>query len=147
MKTFVQSKKFKIALIVLGELVVLLLVFHLGILVGYRKAHFSYRWGENYHRNFGGPREGFFGNFHKDEYISSHGTFGSIVKIEGNTLIIKGEDNVERTALILPQTFIRGLTDNLSPHDLKVGDRVVILGSPNEQGQIEAKFIRLFPKS
>jgi hypothetical protein len=28
--------------------------------------------------------------------------------------------------------------------DLKVGDQVVIIGSPNEQGQIEAKLIRIF---
>jgi len=36
--------------------------------------------------------------------------------------------------------------ETVKKEDLKVGDWVVIIGSPNEEGQIEARLIRLFDK-
>ena len=36
--------------------------------------------------------------------------------------------------------------ETVKKEDLKVGDWVVIIGSPNEKGQIEARLIRLFNK-
>lgn len=146
--TFLQSKKFKIALMVLGALVVLLLVFRVGEFVGYRKARFSYRWGENYHRNFAGPRGGFFGDvrrgFGDKDFMSAHGTFGSIIKIDGATLIVKGSDTVEKTILVSDATTITSRREIILISDLAVDDRVAVIGSPNEQGQIAAKFIRVF---
>lgn len=143
-----QSKKFKIALVAIGALIVLLLVFKAGEFVGYRKARFSYKWGENYNRNFAGPRSGFFGNFGLSfgdkDYINAHGTFGSIIKIDGSTLIVKGSDNVEKTILISDTTTITSRRETIKAGDLKIDDRVVVIGSPNEQGQIEAKLIRVF---
>lgn len=145
---FFQSKKFKIILITIGALVVLLFVFKAGVFVGYKKAHFSYKWGENYQRNFAGPRGGFFGNFGRGfgdrDYTNAHGTFGSIIKIDGSTLIVKGSDNVEKTILVSDKTTITSRRETIKTSDLKVDDRIVIIGSPNEQGQIEAKLIRVF---
>lgn len=143
-----QSKSFKFALIVIGALIVLLLVFKVGVFVGYKKASFSYRWGENYHRNFAGPRGGFFGNFRHgfgdDAYINAHGTFGSIIKIDGTTLIIKGNGDTEKIVIASSTTEIRERHETIKINDLKVDDKVTIIGSPNEQGQIEAKLIRVF---
>jgi hypothetical protein len=152
---FFQSKTFRIGLIFIGALIVLLLVFKAGVFVGYKKAQFSYRWGENYHRNFAGPRSGFFGDFRRGlgdrDYINAHGTFGSIIKIDpaagsgqAATLIVKGSDNTEKTILVSDKTTIKSRREAIKIKDLKVDDRIVIIGSPNEQGQIEAKFIRLF---
>ena len=145
---FFQSKAFRITLITIGALIILLLVFKVGVFVGYRKAGFSYRWGENYHRNFGGPRGGFFGNFGYGfgdrDYTNAHGTFGSVIKIDGSTLIVKGSDNVEKTILVSDKTTITSRRETIKASDLKIDDRAVIIGSPNEQGQIEAKLIRVF---
>ncbi len=145
---FFQSKSFKVALIALGALIVLLLVFKVGVFVGYKKANFSYRWGENYHRNFGGPQGGFFGDFRRGfgdrDYINANGTFGSIIKIDNSTLVIKGKSDVEKTVLISEKTMISSRRESLNISDLKVDDRAVVIGSPNEQGQIEAKLIRVF---
>ena len=44
---FFQSKPFKILAVGILALIVLLLVFKAGEFVGYRKARFSYKWGEN----------------------------------------------------------------------------------------------------
>ncbi|KKT29274.1 hypothetical protein A3G55_02830 [Candidatus Giovannonibacteria bacterium RIFCSPLOWO2_12_FULL_44_25] len=145
---FLKQKTFKLAVLSIGALILLLLVFKAGVFVGYKKASFSYSWGENYHRNFAGPRGGFLSDFGRGfedkDFIGAHGTSGSIIKIDGSTLMIKGGDNVEKTILISDQTTIASRRKTIKAGDLKVDDRVVIIGSPNEQGQIEAKFIRLF---
>ncbi|MBI4991681.1 MAG: hypothetical protein HZB99_00485 [Candidatus Harrisonbacteria bacterium] len=145
---FFQSKIFKIVLIAIGALIVMILVFKAGEFTGYRKARFSYKWGENYHRNFAGPKGGFFGDFRRSfgdrDYINAHGTFGSIIRIDGSTLIIKGKGEVEKTVLVSDKTTIDSRRESLKASDLKVDDQVVIIGSPNDQGQIEAKFIRVF---
>lgn len=143
-----QSKKFKIALIVLGALIVLLAAFRAGEFVGYKKARFSYMWGENYHRNFAGPRGGFFGDVRREfkdrDFINAHGTFGSIITIDGSTLVIKGEGDVEKTILVSDKTMIESRREPLRISGLRVDDRVVVIGSPDEQGRIEAKLIRVF---
>lgn len=128
---FLKQKSFKIIVFAVGAVILLLLVFKAGVFVGYKKASFSYRWGENYHRNFG-------------DFINAHGTSGSIIKIDGSTLIVKSGDNVEKTILISEKTTITSRRETIKAGDFKVDDRVVVIGSPNEQGQIEAKFIRLF---
>lgn len=113
--------------------------------MGFRKASFSYRWAENYHLNFGAPRGGILRDLVQDDYINAEGTAGSIIKIDNNTLIIKGKDNMEKTVLISNQTTIRSGMTTIGPSALKVDDKVIIIGSPNNaNGQIEAKFIRLF---
>lgn len=148
---FFSSKTFKTALAIIAALIVLLLAFKAGEFAGYKKAQFSYRWGENYHRNFAGPREGFFGDFKRGfggkDFINSHGTFGAIIKIDGSTLVIKGKDDVEKIIVVSDKTEITSRRETLKAEDLKVDDQAVIIGSPNEQGQIEAKFIRLFRQS
>src|SRR3989338_10378206 len=96
---FLKQKNFKIAAIFVGAMILLLLVFKAGVFVGYKKASFSYKWGENYHRNFAGPRKGFFGELGRGlgdkDFIDAHGTAGTILKINGNAIILKGQDNVE----------------------------------------------------
>lgn len=144
-----QSKSFKVGLIVLGALIVLLLVFKAGVFVGYKKAQFSYRWGENYHRNFAGPRRGFFEDFRRGfsdrgDFINAHGTFGSVIKVDGNIIVVKDKDDVEKTIVVADNATIRKGRESIKVSDIKVGDKIVIIGSPNEQGQIEAKFIRVF---
>ena len=51
----VKSKKFKIAVLVVGVFFVALVSFAGGVAVGFKKARFSYKFGENYERNFIGP--------------------------------------------------------------------------------------------
>ena len=146
---FFQSPAFKKVLIALGILIVLLFVFKTGVLVGYKKAQFSYRWGENYHRNFGGPRGGFlmdmrrsFGD--KSDFINAHGTFGVVIKVDENTIVVKGKDDAEKTVVVSSTTIIESRREQLKVSNIKTDDQIVVIGSPNEQGQIEAKLIRIF---
>lgn len=138
----------------------LLLSFKTGEFVGYKKARFSYRWAENYHQNFGGPQSGFMrgpmgkfmpapmNGFMRDvagkDYMNAHGITGAILKIDGSTIVIQGQDGIEKTVLVSDNTIIKKRRGTVALKDLKVNDTVVIIGSPNDQGQIEAKLIRIF---
>jgi len=145
-----HSKGFKNTVIFLLIFIVLAVTFGLGTMVGYRKANFSYQWGENYHKNFGGPRSGFMGRnipgvgIMGEDFISPHGLTGSIIKVEGNNVIVKGSDNVEKIILLSDKTVIRNGRQDIKASDLKVGDLIVTIGDPNSSGQIEAKLIRIF---
>ena len=140
-----ESKLFKAIIAGIVLLVIFLFGFRIGVFVGFRKAEFASNWGENYHKNFAGPREGFFNEFVGKNSIDANGAFGQIIRIDGQTLIIKEADDVEKVILIGNDTAIRRFQDNLELTDLKVDDMVVIIGNPNNQGQIEAKLIRIMP--
>jgi hypothetical protein len=132
-------------------IVVIVLVFGLGVFVGEQKAKFSYRWAENYHRMFAGPEAGFLKNWKNphflslENFIEGHGTVGEIIKIEGNNLIVKGKRDVEKVILVNEKTVIKSGFENIKVSDLKIGDMIVVIGFPNDKGQIEAKLIRVFP--
>jgi hypothetical protein len=128
--------------------VVVVLIFSVGMFIGGMKARFSYRWAEQYHKMFAGPRRGFFSDWQKfpsGEFIGAHGVFGEIIVMKENEFVIKGRDDVEKVILISEKTTIQKGREKLKKEDLKVGNFVVVIGSPNEGGQIEAKFIRVFP--
>ena len=142
-----KSKYLKYILLGILELILLLGVFRLGMVVGFRKANFSFGWGENYRQNFGEPPHGFPGGFmppNGKDLIDAHGTGGTILKTDSNVLVIKGNDNVEKNILMTDKTIIRKQRDTISIVDLKTGDDIMVIGSPNNKGQIEAKFIRVF---
>jgi hypothetical protein len=134
-----QSKKFKIIMGVIGGFIILLFAFGIGTFVGMRRANFSMRWAENYQRNFGGPR------------FNDHGISGQVIKIDTTiatstpSLIIIGRDNTEKIVLIKNDTIINGPQNNLKLADLKINDYIVVIGDPNDAGQIEARLIRLMP--
>lgn len=146
---FFQSKSFMAVIWTIVAIIVFLLVFMAGMYVGFKKASFSYQWGENYHRNFAGPKQGFGGGLGQEfggkDFIDSHGTLGQIIKIDNSALVVKGIDDVEKIILVDGKTVINRFRDNIKLSDLKVDEKVVIIGDPNTSGQIEAKLIRVLP--
>ena len=142
---FVQSKFFKGIILGVAGLLILLVGFKLGTMVGIRKAEFSGRWGDNYHRNFGGPKGGFMNGFGDRDFIEASGSFGQIIKINGNSLTVKGAKDVEKIILVADATVINRLREKIRVSDLKVNENIVTIGEPNTDGQIEAKLIRVLP--
>jgi hypothetical protein len=125
----------------------MMLVFGVGIWVGERRAEFSFAWAENYHRNFGGPSTGMFGNFPEQDFISGHGVFGRVLAVDGASFIMQGQDTAETTVVVGPQTMIvssRGATNYAS---ILSGSTVVVIGDPDSQGRVQAKFIRILPSA
>ncbi len=101
---FLQSKLFKRIVIGVGLLIIVLISFGAGILVGYNKARFSYAWGENYGRNFGGERHNILGIPAGPGFIgapgtppnpgpiNAHGAFGTVLNTTSSSIAISGQD-------------------------------------------------------
>lgn len=145
LKEFVKSQTFRG--ITIGVLIALvaLLIFQAGMFVGYRKAAFSYHFGDNYYRAFGekGPRA--FQVPVRGGFLEAHGAAGSVVSVNLPTVVVADRDNVEKIVLITEDTIIREFENNITSADLSVDDFIVVLGAPNENSQIEAKLIRVLP--
>jgi hypothetical protein len=123
-------------------------IFGVGVFVGLKKADFSFKWAEEYHRNFGGPRGGFFGNFLglSHEFPNGNGCFGQIISINipSKTLAVKDASGLEKNILIDDKTAITYQRQRLAFSDLKMGETIVAIGTPKE-GQIKAELIRVIP--
>ncbi len=142
-----QKDILKWIIIGLAGFAVVGLIFDAGMVVGGMKAKFSYRWAEQYHKNFAGPQAGFFSDwrsFPQGDFIEGHGAFGEIIQISDTDLVVKGRGDVEKVIIITADTAIQKERGTIKKEELKVGDQIVIIGSPNEEGQIEAKLIRVF---
>jgi len=79
------------------------------------------------------------------DFIEGHGTFGEIIKINNSDLVIRGREDIEKVVNITKDTIIKNRRETIKKENLKVGNQIVVIGSPNEQGQIEAELIRLMP--
>lgn len=146
-KEFIQSQTFKGIIIGFVLTIIGLIVFQAGIVVGEKRATFGHRFGDNFERNFRAPEEGmmfpkFFG---EGPMPSGHGAVGQIVSISLPNVVVAGPDNLEKVIVIGADTHIREFQLELTVDDLEVGDHIVTFGEPNEEGQIEAKLVRMLP--
>jgi hypothetical protein len=148
MKEFVKSQTFKIAAGIVGVVLIALISFGLGIGVGLRKARFSYQWGENYERNFmpappDGPSK-IFNGFQGQDFRNAHGLAGTVISISGNNLVVKENNGNENTISVGDKTIIKNRNGNLNLSNIDQGDQVVVMGSPGDNGVINADLIRVF---
>jgi hypothetical protein len=140
-----ESKTARNVLWIIGISIILLLVFKAGISVGFKKAEFSYRLGERYYRGFTGPRQGFPADLKENDFLMSHGTFGSVISVSSSSLIVQDRNKAERVIILSDKTAIVKFRDTIKPENLKPNDQLVVVGSPNASGEIEAKLIRVLP--
>jgi len=103
-------------------------VFQAGVFVGLHKAKFMNRFGDNYMKNVPG----------------GHGAIGYVLSVASTTLVVS-EKNVEKIINITADTKIAIRRNAATTTDIKTGDFIVVIGEPDETGQIVAKFIRLMP--
>ena len=142
----VQSKAFRGALTIVGIALAALVIFQAGEAIGFRKAAFSYRFGDNYYRAFSserGPKS--FRMQMRGGFMEAHGAAGRIVSINLPTFVVSGPDEVEKVVLIGDDTEIRHFDTSVAASELRVGDFAVVIGSPNENSQIEAELVRILP--
>ena len=126
----------------LAAIVIFLLAFGIGVSVGYEKGIFASRWGRNYEANFLGPRGGMiFGMPGGD----AHGAAGTVISVASSTFAIKDDEGNEQSIAVASGTIIRKMNSTISLGDLKVGDEAIVIGSPDQNGQVRARFIRVFP--
>lgn len=147
--SFFESKILVGILYGIGIVIVLSLIFAAGVSVGFHKASFSHNWGENYERNFGmmGSNAMMQGRYApwENNFPNAHGAVGKIIKIELPTIIVQDKDKIEKVVLTTESTQVRKMRQELMVKDLKTEDFIVVIGSPNINGEIEAKLIRVMP--
>ncbi|MCK9578066.1 hypothetical protein M0R01_01060 [bacterium] len=136
------TSKIIIVFLILGEIILLLLTFETGVIVGFKKADFSCDMDKNYGRNFAGMDFRF---PDKTRFDGAHGILGQIIKIDENTIVMKDIDLSERIISVAGNVSIKKFKDDIKLSDLKVDDKIVVIGSPNSNGEIEAKLIRWVP--
>lgn len=130
------SKTLPAVLFALGGLILLSGSFALGVNIGERKSRHFDNWSRNYGRMMM--------NWRRDA-PNPHGAFGKILSVSDSTLVIQDNNNVEQGVIMTSSTVIRIGRDHGSVTDLGPEINVAVFGRPNDQGQIEASLIRIFP--
>lgn len=149
MEQIKNQDRLRLAITILGGVVIALIIFSAGLYIGSAKTRFSYRWADNYHQNFAGPRQGLFGQIKElvppdKEFLESRGGVGKIIAINQSDIVIKDPADMEKVIILSDETLIKNGRDTVAKDQLSVGETIVIVGSPNDSGQIEAKLIRIF---
>ena len=145
-KEYIQSQSFRGVLIGIGIAIAALLIFQAGMFVGYRKASFAYRFGDNYYRAFDRRPPSPFGVPISGKFGTTHGAAGEVMSISLPTFVVAGPDSIEKTVLVGTSTLIRKFDSELKPEDIQTGDFLVVIGEPNDDAQIQAKLIRILPE-
>jgi hypothetical protein len=145
-KNIHQSKTIRGIIIGIGTTILILCILFVGMNIGEHRARFAGQFGDNFEKNFMGPRSGMMGSFN-ERLPGGHGAVGEIISINLPQIIINGSDNLEKTVLISASTTVRQFQKNIQGANLKVGDFVTVIGNPNDNGQVEAKLIRIMPNS
>ncbi|MDB5238868.1 MAG: hypothetical protein JWO00_203 [Candidatus Parcubacteria bacterium] len=150
MKTFMESSWFNKLIAVFGILVVALAIFWLGTVVGSRHAEFSSRWSNHYAENFGGMRSPFAmpsgsGSPGDDRLDASNGAVGTVMSVNLPNIAVKNQSEAEKVIVVGSTTIIRKMRSPATVTDIRVGDFLVTVGTPDDQGRIVATFVRIMP--
>lgn len=156
MKTdFLKTAWFKWTATLVLLFIIILSFFSIGLNVGFRKASFICAWNNNYPRNMMGEfgfgrmmgigtnrndRAGFGG---PQDFMGAHGLLGQVYRLDEKGIVILDRDGVEKSVTFASTTKIMKNREEIKPTEIKVGDEVMVLGTPSFQGQIEAGLIRV----
>lgn len=152
MKEIIHSRQFRIAAIVLGSLVVILVSFVAGFQLGLHKAKFSYAFGANYEKNFvgRGANDGrhmmppMMNGGGSGGFRNGHGIAGQVVSVSDDTIVIKDRNNQESAIKVSATTVINQGQNTVALSDIKPDERIVVIGQPGDDGTVQASLIRVF---
>lgn len=146
LRSLTDSRPFIVILFTLFILLIISVIFEAGVLFGMHEARLSYRWGENYAMNFGGPRGGFMPMMDGlPPAPNGHGAFGQIATTTLPTFIITDPIHPEESIRVGTSTIIKDGANTVTTAALTRGTYVVVLGTPDAEGSIDASLIRIMP--
>ena len=82
----------------------------------------------------------------KQSSVNTYGIIGRILKISDNKLVVLDRDGIEKTVIVSQETIIKYFQKTISIKDLVINNMIAVIGEPKENGQIEARFIRVLPQ-
>jgi len=71
--------------------------------------------------------------------------FGEITEIHGENIVIQGRNNEKKTVLVTGKTVIKKGRETVKDN-LKMGDRIIVFGQLDSEGNIDSELIRIFDK-
>lgn len=144
---FFNSRAFQITTWVVAGLILLSLVFHAGVRVGFSKASHSFeRRGNPSFTPVGGRMREASPFMERGELGETHGVFGAIVSGEGDLYTIKDRNSESRLVLVGTTTPIMRGPERVERSALVPGEVVAVIGDTNDAGQVVARMIRIMPK-
>jgi hypothetical protein len=142
-KNIVSSKKARLAVGIIGAVVLALLIFHAGVVFGSHRNSFGSPSGRS------GMSRGFRPPFLPSGFElphgfipNRHGAVGAITAITLPTLTMETREGMSKTIMVSTSTMIRNM-GGVDTKTLSVGDKIIVLGGPDNQGRIDAKLIRI----
>lgn len=142
---FLKSPKFKSVVYLLAILLAAVVIFEAGVAVGYHRAAFSYHWNAGFMGDDRDPRA-FFAVFqHGPDEPNPHGTIGQVVSVHLPELLVKGPNTPEQLVIVGPGTQVRRFRSDGTSTDIAAGQQVIVVGDPDDKGQIQASFVRILP--
>jgi len=139
-----KSKYFNKVILLMVFLIWTGLVFQLGMLVGFSKASFFFKYSDNYYKNIKGKPSMPLG-FQDNDLPRSHGAIGKILQVTFPNLVIEDNDGLEKIVILNNGTIIKKLGQIASTSDITANDYAIVIGSPNDRSEINAKLIRILP--
>ena len=148
MKELLTSKKYTPIIYTIGLLFVALIIFFAGIFVGYHKAQFSAQFGDRYYSAFGKHMNSpitMMGSPDTDDLVSGHGAAGKVISVNFPNILVSDAAGVEKSILVNNETIIRSARESIASTSVHINDFIVVIGTPNSRGQIDARLIRIMP--
>ena len=125
-----QNRWLRVVLVLVGLLLVLCLCLGASVFVVRLNGRSEGRPLGLFRRMFNLPRE--------------HGAIGRIQRIDTQTLTLELPNGTIENVLVNQDTRIERSRKRIPLPDLKVNDRVLVIGSPDRQGRIDANWIHVF---
>lgn len=78
------------------------------------------------------------------DFVKSHGALGEILSIDPNGVVLKSRGSIQRRILVAQDTIIAREHQRLDLSDLQIGERIIAIGSVRENGDLDARVIRVW---
>ena len=138
-----SSHKMRATIAVFGFLFLGFLIFHAGVEIGEHRSAFGPRDAD---RDFRHPLLPPGVSLPHEFAPNDHGAVGTVTSVALPTLTIQTPDGTSQTILVSSSTVVRNMGSPNS-ESFSVGDNIVVLGEPDAQNRIDAKFVRIIPST
>ncbi len=144
MKDVIASAKNKKVLAALGVTLLCLIAFQAGSAFGFHRAIVAFKYDDRFDGRYGmHSKRGPFGD-PGERLPGAHGTAGRVLSVDMPTVLIEDRD-MERIVRFATGTEIREGRERAESGAISVDDFIVVIGNPNDKGEVEAKFVRILP--
>ncbi len=143
-KKISESSLFHKAVIVTGLALAAIILFRVGVTVGFHEARESYGMGEDYFYRAVGGHPGI-----SEEFVGAipgaYGAAGTVMSVTVPTFVVSQPDQTEKIIRMATTTAIRFERTNTTTAAIAPGSFVVVVGTPGANDELDATLIRLLP--